>query len=434
MPSADVVIIGAGVIGCAIGVELARKGYRVIQVDKNLAAGTGSTSNSCAIVRATYSTYTGVALAYECFHYWRDWANYVGAHDERGLAQFINCGSVVLKTKGHKWEQILEHYRAIGVPHEEWTAAQLKERMPIYSTQNFYPPARPDDPAFWGEAREELPGAIYTPGAGYVNDPTLATHNLQRAAEAQGARFIFGRAVTEVRRADGRVHGVTLDDGQHLDAPIVVNVAGPHSFVINRLAGVEDRMKIKTRALRHEVHHVPSPAGFDYEHNGLHCSDGGSGIYMRPEVGNMIMVGSGDPACDPKEWVADPDHFNRAISEAQWQAQVYRLAKRIPGLGIPNERKGLVDLYDVADDWIPIYDKSDLPGFYMAVGTSGNQFKNAGPVGQLMAELIDQCEHGRDHDGDPVQLNLRYTGLEVSAGFFSRNREINTLSSFTVSG
>jgi hypothetical protein len=51
--------------------------------------------------------------------------------------------------------------------------------------------------------------------------------------------------------------------------------------------------------------------------------------------------------------------------------------------------------------WIPIYDKSDLPGFYMAVGSSGNQYKNAPVVGNMMAGLIDFCEKGRDHDKDP---------------------------------
>ena len=193
-------------------------------------------------------------------------------------------------------------------------------------------------------------------------------------------------------------------------------------------------MRIKTRALRHEVHLVPSPAGFDFEHAGIHISDGDTGIYMRPEAGNTLLVGSGDPACDSKEWVDDPDHFNRAVTEAQWKAQVYRLAKRLPTLGIPNEKKGLVDLYDVADDWIPIYDKSDLAGFYMVVGTSGNQFKNAGPAGHLMAELIQRCEAGHDHDRQPVQIAARYTSLQLDLGVFSRRRAINTNSSFTVSG
>jgi sarcosine oxidase subunit beta len=88
----------------------------------------------------------------------------------------------------------------------------------------------------------------------------------------------------------------------------------------------------------------------------------------------------------------------------------------------------------VSDDWIPIYDRSDLPGFYMAIGTSGNQFKNAPVVGHLMAELIDKVEHGHDHDNEPVKLKARYTGVELDSGFYSRLREINPDSSFSVNG
>jgi sarcosine oxidase subunit beta len=94
----------------------------------------------------------------------------------------------------------------------------------------------------------------------------------------------------------------------------------------------------------------------------------------------------------------------------------------------------VVDLYDVTEDWIPIYDKSDLPGFYMAVGTSGNQFKNAPVVGALMAELITACEQGRDHDRDPLDFRLARTGRTLSLGFYSRRRQINPESSFSVLG
>ena len=48
-----------------------------------------------------------------------------------------------------------------------------------------------------------------------------------------------------------------------------------------------------------------------------------------------------------------------------------RLSRRLPSVGVPHERKGVVDLYDVSDDWIPIYDRTDLDGFYVAIGTSG---------------------------------------------------------------
>ena len=92
------------------------------------------------------------------------------------------------------------------------------------------------------------------------------------------------------------------------------------------------------------------------------------------------------------------------------------------------------DLYDCSDDWIPIYDKSDMKGFYMAIGTSGNQYKNALVVGAMMAELIDACEKGHDHDNDPFQFKMRYIGRTINVGFYSRNREINPDSSFSVNG
>ena len=431
--SADAIIIGAGVIGAAVAFELAKRGYKTLNVDKLPAAGYGPTSNSCSIVRAHYSSWDGVAMAYEGFAYWKDWPNYLDFEDERGFAKYMDCGTVLFKSKTGHHEKVLEHYRELEVEFEDWDTETLAERVPYYDVHAFWPPRRPDDEAFWQKADEELPGAIYTPGSGYVNDPQLASHNLQRAAEVKGGEFLFNREIVAIRR-NGRVQGVTLENGEEIDAPVVVNVAGPHSFVINRMAGVEKGMKIGTRALRHEVHIVPAPDDVDYEHEGFHTSDGDQGIYFRPESGNNILVGSEDPECDPQVWVEEPDKFDRNVTKEQWEAQVYRVARRIPGVRIPNQPRGIVDLYDVSDDWIPIYDKSDLDGFYMAVGTSGNQFKNAPVVGHLMAELIDACEKGQDHDTDPVQVKVPYGGFTLDAGFYSRNREINPNSSFSVNG
>src|SRR5262249_5126907 len=138
--------------------------------------------------------------------------------------------------------------------------------------------------------------------------------------------------------------------------------------------------------------------------------------------------------CDEREWVEDPDAFERGVTERQWEAQVFRLARRIPALPIPHERKGVVDLYDVSDDWVPIYDRSSLPGFYMAVGTSGNQFKNAPLVGRLMAELIVRCEDGHAHDEEPVAIRGEHVDVELSAGFYSRRRAVLAGTSGSVLG
>ena len=430
----DAIVIGAGIIGSAVAFELAKKGYSTLNLDKLPASGYGSTSNSCAIVRAHYSTYDGVAMAYEGFSYWKDWPGYLDAEDERGHALYIQCGTVLFMLEGGHHEKVLPLFDQVDVPYEIWDNETMAKRVPFFEHGTHGDPCRPEDDRFWAEPEGELIGALFTPDSGYVSDPQLATHNLQRATEAKGGEFRFNVEVADIRQADGRVAGVTLADGTEVDAPVVVNVAGPHSFVINRMAGVYDSMNIKTKALRHEVHHVPSPAGVDYERDGLHSSDPDLAIYVRPESGNNILIGSEDPTCDSQVWVDDPDEYDDVVSDAQWEAQVLRLARRMPSLGVPNEKKGIVDLYDVSDDWIPIYDRTDLDGFYVAIGSSGNQFKNAPVAGYCMSELIDAIENGHDHDADPLVVTGVYTGLEMDMGFYRRNREINANSSFSVNG
>ena len=352
------------------------------------------------------------------------------------MIKYMKTGSILFKLEGEDHSsKCLKLFKEIGVEHEIWDLEKLKEMIPIYSHDQYDGTTRPDeDDHFWDKTGKKIEGAVYTPGSGYVSDPQLTSHNLQVAAEANGGEFLFNSEITEIRQQNGRVAGVTLKTGEQIDSPIVVNVAGPHSFVINRMADVEKEMNIKTRALRHEVHHVPSPEGYDFEKDGFHTSDGDNSIYFRPETGNTILIGSEDPLCDPKEWIADPDNYNQQVTESQWKAQVYRCARRIPQLKIPSRTSGVVDLYDVSDDWLPIYDKSALKGFYMAIGSSGNQFKNAPVAGHCMAELIDACEKGQEHDSDPVKVKSVYTGLELNMGFYSRNREINPNSSFSVNG
>ncbi|MFT7220458.1 MAG: sarcosine oxidase subunit beta, partial [Candidatus Azotimanducaceae bacterium] len=84
-----------------------------------------------------------------------------------------------------------------------------------------------------------------------------------------------------------------------------------------------------------------------------------------------------------------------------------------------------VGLYDVSDDWIPVYDKTDLNGYFVAIGTSGNQFKNAPLVGDIMAAVIATP----DHDVQPASLMLEHVGVTVDLSFYSRNRDVKKTSS-----
>ncbi len=75
--SPDIIIIGTGVIGTAIAYELAKQGKKTLSLDRNTQIGHGSTAGSCAIIRMHYSTFDGTAFAWEGYHYWRDWKDYL---------------------------------------------------------------------------------------------------------------------------------------------------------------------------------------------------------------------------------------------------------------------------------------------------------------------------------------------------------------------
>ena len=429
----DAIIVGAGVIGSAIGFELSKKGWRTLNVDRNPTSGYGSTAASCAIIRVHYSTFDGCALAYEGYHYWKNWRNYLEFSDEKGLAKFIECGCMIYQTDTNQYlEKVIGRAEELHIPFEYWDPAQIKSKLPIVDTHKYAPVKLPKDKNFGTHAGDDLQGAIFFPTAGYINDPQLSAHNLQRATEYKGGEFLFNSSVTEIIKKNGRASGVKLSDGTEINSSVVINVAGPHSMKINRMADVEKNMNIKTKALKVEVSHVKPPEGFDYEKKAFVVSDSDIGCYSRPETGNHILIGSEDPECDERVFV-DPDDWDDNFTD-QWNTQLYRQAQRYPDLPLSSNIKGVVSLYDVSDDWIPIYDKSDLPGFYMAIGSSGNQYKNAPIAGVMMADLVEKCEAGHNHDQDPLSMHLKYIDRTIDIGFYSRNRKINAESSMSVLG
>ena len=384
-------------IGTSIGYQLATRGWRTLNIDRLSASGQGSTSSSLAIIRTHYSTREGCALAWE------------GYHCNDRLASQIALS------------------KELKIPFEEWSPAKIAEQFPAWDLSRFGPPVISDDPRFGQPSGPAVDGGVFYPKAGYCNDPRLATQNLQQAA---GGMFRFQCAVEHVRTVGNRIAGITLSDNTRIDAPVVVNAAGPHSEKINELAGIAGSTKITTRAVRHESVHLALPAECDAKYDDVVTFDHNIGSYTRPDHTGSIFVGSQGTDFDQNQTV-DPADFDRNFTNAA-QEPVYRLAQRIPTLGITSRLRGIVDLWDVTEYWIPVHDCSDLPGYYLTIGTSGNQFKAASVVGVLMAELIGACETGHNHDLESVTFLLARTGNSVGLYFFSRNRNVNHRSSFSV--
>ena len=426
----DAVIVGAGVMGTSIALELARSGRSTVVVDKARGIGHGSTSASSAIMRFNFSTLAGVATAWESRFHWENWAEHTGLPESAGLVRYVRTGLAFLDVDIAPRALYLPLFDTVGVPYEEWDTDRLTTEIPGIDTGRHWPPKRLADDAFWEPSAESL-GAVYTPDAGYVSDPQLAAANLADAAVRQGAVFMLNRAVTKVVRHSGRVSAVLLDDGTRIGTGIVVNAAGPWSGRINELAGVGEEFTVSLRPLRQEVHHVRGAAEGT---TGMCVADIDLGVYLRSEVGGGLLVGGTEPECDPLQWVDDPDTVAPDVTKAVFEAQATRAARRLSTLTVPNRPSGVVGVYDVTDDWTPVYDKTDLPGYYVAIGTSGNQFKNAPLVGGFLRAIVEQTENGVDHDRDPVVFKAPYTGHTVDLSTFSRLRPVNDKSSGTVLG
>lgn len=436
----DAIVVGAGVLGSSIVLQLARTGRDVLAVDRGPGAGTGSTSASSAVVRFNYSTWTGVVAAWESKHLWEKWRDHLRLPNDPPLARFVRTGGLLLESPNQDRAKMLALFNQVGVPYQEWDAATIRGRIPQLDPGRHFPPKHPRDDAFWDDASGELTGC-WTPDSGFIDDPQLAAENLAVAARLTGADFRFRSDVVEVCRDDAGsvVDGVALADGTRLHAPVVVNVAGPASSRINALADrdgdVLGEFSVATRPMRQEVHHVSAPPGFGPDETpGPLVADLDLGTYFRGAYGGGLLVGGTEPECDPLQWLDDADDYDPNPTVAVHGAQVLRAARRLPDLAVPERPRGIAGVYDVTDDWIPIYDRTALPGYYVAIGTSGNQFKNAPVVGRFLQQLIAACESGQEHDRDPVQVRLEATGLIADLGHYSRLRQVNRDSSFSVMG
>ena len=417
------VVVGAGIIGCAVGLELARHDWSVTVVDRGTTPGNGSTSASSAMVRFNYDHFAEAAIAWEAAPRWVEWQRYLGVVDPAGMAEFVRTGLLVLD--GHLMNRplVLQHMRTLGVPYEELDAAQIRERFPAIDPARLGPSCRVEDEHFWVEPTGEIGGFVQA-DSGFVLDATLAAHNLAYAAEQAGAMFHWRGQVVAVDADEQRVRGVTLADGATLSAEVVVNAAGPWSVALNTMAGVLGDFTSSTRAVEQEVISVPAPRGFGLDDGGTGVHDSDFATYFRPHPGGTVIAGSFEPPCDPLVFVADADDVADRVTGQTWEVQSLRLARRLPGLQVPGSKSGVVSAYDVTDDWIPTYDRTNLSGYYVAIGTSGHQFKAAPFVGEVMATLIDAVESGHDHDVDPLTVHGSWNDVDVDLAQFSRLRPV----------
>jgi len=350
--TADVVVVGAGAVGCSAAYHLAAAGAgRVLVLERAGAVGTGATGACAGGFRFQFSSEVNVRLSLASV------PMILGFAEEHGLPLDVwQDGYLFLVRDAAVWrsfEEAAARQRALGVEVELLSPEQAADLAP-------------------GIATDGLAGATYGPRDG-IADPAALTNGYATLARRAGAEIELGADVLEVLAGSGRVRGVRTGDGD-VEAPVVVNAAGPWAGTLAATAGVELPLEPIPRNV---VTTGPFPGR--PERRTL-VIDAVSSFYLHRE-GDGVLMGMGAPEERPS--------FDTAPDARFIEERLLPTALRVfPPLERAGIRSTWAGLYEMTPDRHPILGPSPVEGFVLANGFSGHGFQHAPVVGKLLAELI----------------------------------------------
>jgi sarcosine oxidase subunit beta len=400
--TADIVIVGAGIMGLQIAHQISRRDPRsIVILDKAPNVGEGSTGASCAILRQRYTYPEQIMVARDGLKAHANWAAYTGLAEPRAV--FSKSGILwMLGEERPQLEPLLGTMMGLGIEASIIDGATVNEQFPALSLCG----AEFD---LTGEIEHEcrdLDAFLYEADSGFF-DPVSACQDLLEVARSRGVDVRFNTAVTDVRTSGGRVEGVDLSDGTSIDAPVVVNAAGPWGPRLAAMAGFDFApwtiTPIRAQVIYREWDQsaVPGPIPV--------VGDGSSGIYFRPEAsGQNILVGSIREE-DEQEIVEDPDVFNGNIDAGFRDVKIHGLHHRIPSLPYRGQITGLAGMYTMNfDDVHPVVGPTELDGFIVANGFSGHGFKEAPSIASMIARHLT----GADPDEWDTEAPMEFLSIE----------------------
>lgn len=348
----DVVVIGGGVVGLSTAMHLARRGARVVVLERRFVAA-GATGRSSGLVRMHYSLEAESRLAWASFQYFRDWAERVG-----GDCGFTRTGFVQIvppEANAALRANVAMHQR-LGIPSLVVSAAEVRLLAPSFAADDF-----------------EL--AAYEPESGYA-DPSATAQSLADAARAAGARLAQECPVTAIHTRGGRVTGVSTPKGEFA-APWVVNAAGAWAADVAALAG----LRLPLTTWTHAVAYVRRPPEVR-RHPTL--IDDVLSMYLRPETGGLTLVGLEDQ----NAFGLSPDTDTERAPAGFAEQAVERLLRRMPALEAGSLKTAHTGHDGLTPDQRPMLGPAGPDGFYLACGFSGTGFKLGPAVGACVAEAL----------------------------------------------
>jgi sarcosine oxidase, subunit beta len=371
--TADVVVVGGGVVGASAAYHLAAAGAgRVVLLEREDRLAAGSTGACAGGFRTQFSSEINIRLSLASV------PMITGFTQEHGIPLDVaRHGYLFLVRDEALWRDFVTAnalQRSLGVDAELLSAEEAEELAPGISTDG-------------------IVGAAYGPSDG-IADPSGLTQGYATLARRAGVEIELGVAVTSIRHDGERVIGVETDDGS-IDAPVVVNAAGPWAGVLAATVSVELPLEPIPR-------HVLVTGAFEGspERRTL-VIDAVTTFYFHRE-GPGVLMGMGSP----KERAS----FDTKPDEAFVADELLPTATRVfPPVEEASIEHAWVGLYEMTPDRHPIIGEAPgVSGLYLANGFSGHGFQHAPVVGKLLAELIVE--------GQARSVDISSLGLERFAG------------------
>lgn len=349
---AQVVIIGAGISGCSIAYNLAKKGVKdIVVIDKNYIC-SGSTGRCGAGVRMQWGTEMNCKIAKQSIEFYEH-ANEILEYDRD--VEFKQEGYLLVADTDKELIQFkknIELQNSLGIPSKMLTLQEAKEIVPYLNT-------------------DVLKGAAFCGKDGFLN-PFKTTDAFYRAAQRLGVEFYTFTEATGIKVEKNKVVGVDTNKG-YISTNIVVNATNGYSKQLCDMVGVD----IPVYSERHQIL-VTEPVE---SMQGPMVMSFGLNFYIQQSPEGSFIMGRGD-ANEPRDLrITSSWHF------------VEEMAKTIETVLPPIMQLRMVrqwaGLYNMTPDKQPIYDKAEnVEGFYLAVGYSGHGFMFGPITGVVMSEMI----------------------------------------------
>lgn len=377
--TADVVIVGGGIEGCAAAWALSQRGItNVVVLERNTVA-SGMTGKSSGIVRCHYGVSSLAAMATVGLEVFEKAEEIFG--DDIGFRQtgyVVGVGEPNVDALRNS----MAAQRAVGVQTEEIDAGEVARLWPFADLSPFA--------AFGWEAR------------GGYGDAYQTAQAFALSARAAGVRIRQGATVTGLLTDGDAVTGVHLADGSRISAGSVVVATGVWTQPFLAPYGVD----VPIRVVREQI--VMISPGVELGPVPV-FSDLVSLQYVRPEVGGDVLFGNSDLS---DVLTADPDDYLNRATEDFIDLTVDKVGTRFPGFTGAAITSSYAGCYDVTPDWNPVISAGGRDGLFVAAGFSGHGFKIAPAVGRLVADLLVD---GRSSDPRIPETDFRLSRFAEGA-------------------